>query len=274
MATELKVAWGPRKENVYLGKSTLRMDGAEKASGAAKYTADTNPKDCLVVKLLTFKGGHGKVKSLNLEGATKVPGVKAVYAFVKEGDELNWDGSLVAAVAAERQEQAEDGVREIKFAFDVMEHFVDEDDLATATKLHNEQTAEVLKKYPEEVRKLADADKAKLTDDEKKKLAEYQAAMTAASRIKPLGENTKGDVAAALKTAAVVHKGYYGIATISHMCLEPHGAAARFEGNKLNVNLSTQNVSGTAGQFAGPLGMDQADVTVTCLYVGGGFGSK
>ena len=274
MATELKVAWGPRKENVYLGKNTLRMDGAEKASGAAKYTADTNPKDCLVAKLLTFKGGAGKVKALDLEPATKVPGVKAVYAFVKVGDDLNWDGSLVAAVAAERQEQAEDGVRAIKFAFDVAAHFVDEDDLATATKLHNDQTADVLKKYPEEVRKLADADKAKLSDDEKKKLAEYQAAMTAASRIKPLGENTKGDVAAALKTAAVVHKGYYGIATISHMCLEPHGAAARFEGNKLNVNLSTQNVSGTAGQFAGPLGMDQADVTVTCLYVGGGFGSK
>src|SRR5262245_33682036 len=56
MATELKVAWGPRKENVYLGKSMLRMDGVEKASGAAKYTADTNPKDCLVAKLLTFKG--------------------------------------------------------------------------------------------------------------------------------------------------------------------------------------------------------------------------
>ncbi len=274
MATELKVAWGPRKENVYLGKSTLRMDGAEKASGQAKYTADTNPKDCLVAKLLTFKGGAGKVKALDLEPATKVPGVKAVYAFVKVGDDLNWDGSLVAAVAAERQEQAEDGVRAIKFAFDAAAHFVDEDDLATATKLHNDQTADVLKKYPEEVRKLADADKAKLSDDDKKKLAEYQAALTAASRIKPLGENTKGDVAAALKTAAVVHKGYYGIATISHMCLEPHGAAARFEGNKLNVNLSTQNVSGTAGQFAGPLGMDQADVTVTCLYVGGGFGSK
>ena len=274
MATELKVAWGPRKENVYLGKSTLRMDGAEKASGAAKYTADMNPKDCLVAKLLTFKGGAGKVKALDLEPATKVPGVKAVYAFVKVGDDLNWDGSLVAAVAAERQEQAEDGVRAIKFAFDAAAHFVDEDDLATATKLHDEQTAEVHKKYPEEVRKLADADKAKLSDDDKKKLAEYQAALNAASRIKPLGENTKGDVAAALKTAAVVHKGYYGIATISHMCLEPHGAAARFEGNKLNVNLSTQNVSGTAGQFAGPLGMDQADVTVTCLYVGGGFGSK
>jgi xanthine dehydrogenase YagR molybdenum-binding subunit len=229
MATELKVAWGPRKDNKYLGKDISRMDGADKASGAAKYTADTNPPGCLYAKLLTFKGGAGKVKSLDLEDAKKVPGVKAVYAFVKVDDALNWDGALVAAVAAERQEQAEDGVRAIKFTFDAAEHFVDEDDLKGAE---------------------------------------------AAKRTKDLGNNTKGDVEAALKSAAVVHKGYYGIATISHMCLEPHGATCRFDGNKLNVNLSTQNVSGTAGQFAGPLGMDQADVTVMCQFVGGGFGSK
>ena len=274
MATELKVAWGPRKENVYLGKSPLRMDGAEKASGQAKYTADTNPKDCLVAKLLTFKGGAGKVKSLDLSDALKVPGVKAVHAFVKEGDELNWDGALVAAVAAERQEQAEDGVRAIKFTFDAREHFVDEDDLAGATKLHELRTSEKLKSFPEDVQKLLAKPKADLTDDEKKKVDPFQKQLDAVARIKPLGDNVKGDVAAAIKSAAVVHKGYYGIATISHMCLEPHGAAARFEGNKLNVNLSTQNVSGTAGQFAGPLGMDQADVTVLCQYVGGGFGSK
>lgn len=229
MATELKVAWGPRKDNKYIGKDISRLDGTEKASGAAKYTADTNPKDCLYAKLLTFKGGAAIVKSLDLEDAKKVPGVKAVHAFVKEGDAVNWDGTLIAAVAAERQEQAEDGVRAIKVTYEAKEHFVDEDDLEGAKK---------------------------------------------AGRTKDLGNNTKGDVEAALKSAAVVHKGYYGIATISHMCLEPHGAVCRFEGNKLNVNLSTQNVSGTAGQFAGPLGMDQADVTVQCQYVGGGFGSK
>lgn len=229
MATELKVGWGPRKDNVYIGKDIPRMDGVEKATGAAKYTADVNPKDTLIAKVLTFKGGAAKIKALDLEEAKKVPGVKAVHAFVKVDDEVNWDGTLIAAVAAERQEQAEDGLRAIKVEYTVREHFVDEDDLEGAKK---------------------------------------------AGRTKDLGDNTKGDVAAALKTAAVVHKGQYGIATISHMCLEPHGAACRFDGNKLNVNLSTQNVSGTAGQFAGPLGLDQADVTVNCLYVGGGFGSK
>ena len=235
MATELKVAWGPRKDNVYLGKEIQRLDGIDKATGAAKFAADANPKDCLYARVLSFKGGHGKVKSLDLEDAKKVPGVKAVHAFVKEGDELQWDGALVAAVAAERQEQAEDGIRAIKFMFDAMEHFVDEDDLKGAE---------------------------------------------AAKRTKDLGNNTKGDVEAALKTAAVVHKGSYGIATISHMCLETHGSCTRWEDGKLIVNHSTQNVSGTPANFVSELqkqhniSVDAADVTVLCQFVGGGFGSK
>lgn len=93
MATELKVAWGPRKDNVYLGKEITRLDGVEKVTGAAKYAADANPKGCLFAKVLAFKGGAGKVKSLDLSEALKVPGVKAVHAFVKEGDELQWDGA-------------------------------------------------------------------------------------------------------------------------------------------------------------------------------------
>lgn len=143
--------------------------------------------------------------------------------------------ALVAAVAAERQEQAEDGVRAIKFTFDTMEHFVDEDDLKGAE---------------------------------------------AAKRTKDLGNNTKGDVEAALKSAAVVHKGQYGIATISHMCLETHGSCTRWEEGKLIVNHSTQNVSGTPANFVSELqkqhniSVDAADVTVLCQFVGGGFGSK
>src|SRR5438093_1260989 len=82
------VGWRPRKDNKYIGKDIPRMDGVEKATGAAKYSADRNPKGTLYAKVLTFKGGHGKVKSLDLEDAKKVPGVKAVFSFVKEGDEV------------------------------------------------------------------------------------------------------------------------------------------------------------------------------------------
>src|SRR5262249_24918554 len=93
-------------------------------------------------------------------------------------------------------------------------------------------------------------------------------------RTKALSKNAKGNVEEKLKDAAVVHKGFYGISTISHMCLEPHGSHCQWAGDKLNVHISTQNVSGMPGNFAGPLSIDESDVAVTCEYEGGGFGSK
>jgi xanthine dehydrogenase YagR molybdenum-binding subunit len=95
-----------------------------------------------------------------------------------------------------------------------------------------------------------------------------------ANRTKGLGKNAKGDVEAALKTADVVHKGFYGVSTISHMCLEPHGAHCQWKGEELDVHLSTQNVANTPGQFAEPLGIEVTNVTVQSDYEGGGFGSK
>jgi len=96
-----------------------------------------------------------------------------------------------------------------------------------------------------------------------------------ADRTKGLGKNAKGDVEEALKADdIVVHQGFYGISTISHMCLEPHGSHCEWKEDDLDVHLSTQNVSGTPGQFAEPLGIEAANVTVVSDYEGGGFGSK
>jgi xanthine dehydrogenase YagR molybdenum-binding subunit len=227
---ERKVAWKARKDNSLIGSDITRIDGIEKASGHAKYAADINTAGTLYARLLTFKGGAAVVKTVDTADAEKTPGVRAVHVFNGPGKEVRWDGTIVAAVAADTPEQAEDGVRAIKVTYETKPHWVDEEDLAGATK---------------------------------------------AMRTKPLGDNQKGEVDAALKAAKYVHQGYYGIATISHMCLESHGSHCEWDGeDKLNVHLSTQNVSGTGGQFAGPLGLDASNVSITCNYIGGGFGSK
>ncbi len=229
-----EISWKPIGENTIIGTDVSRLDGVEKASGFAKYANDINTPGTLYAKLLTCPHAHAKLVSLDVEPAKKVPGVKATHIFAAGtvGTEIEWDGVLIAAVAAETPEQAEDGIRAIKAEYEVLEHFVDEADLEGAEK---------------------------------------------AGRAKAPQENTKGDVAAALKNAKAVHKGRYGIHTITHCCMEPHGSHAEWsqDGNEaLTSNLSTQNVSGTAGQLAQPLGVDVAKVTVICNYVGGGFGSK
>jgi len=237
--TERKIAWEPQGKHALLGKEVPRIDGPLKASGQAKYSNDINTKGTLFGKLLTCKHAHAKLESLELEPAKAMKGVHAVYAFKEVGDELRWDGEIIAAVAAETPSLAEDAIRAIAVKYEVLPHWVDEEDLAGAKK-------------------------AELTDDGE-----------ALEVTKSLGENTNGDVEAALKAAKAVHKGHYGIVTISHMCLEPHGSHCEWKGeDELVVNLSTQNVSGTAGQFAEPLGLDAANVTINCEYIGGGFGSK
>ncbi|MCA9067706.1 MAG: xanthine dehydrogenase family protein molybdopterin-binding subunit, partial [Planctomycetaceae bacterium] len=227
-----EVSWKPQGANTILGEDVSRLEGIEKASGFAKYSADVNTPGTLYARILACPHAHAKIKMLDMTAAQKSPGVKAVHTFKDVGDEIEWDGVLVAAVAAETVEQAEDGIRAIKVEYEVLEHFVDENDLEGAE---------------------------------------------AAERTKKPQESTKGDVEKALKEAKAVHKGRYGIHTITHCCMEPHGSHCEWsqDGNDaLTAHLSTQNVSGTGGQFAGPLGVDQSKVTIICDYIGGGFGSK
>ena len=97
----------------------------------------------------------------------------------------------------------------------------------------------------------------------------------ARGRAKPLATAEEGSVSEALADADGVVTGFYGIHTITHMCLEPHGSHCQWPAEgELVANLSTQNVSGTPNQFAEPLGIDASKVTVECEYIGGGFGSK
>ena len=227
---ERTVAWKPRNENQLIGKEIPKLDGVEKASGHAKYAADINTPGTLYAKLLTCKHAHAKVVKLNVDSAKQIKGVHAVHVFRDVDSEVRHDGTLIAAVAAETPDIAQDGVNAISVEYEVLDHFVDDDDLEAAR---------------------------------------------AADRLGPARESDKGDVEAALKNAKAVHEGYYGVNVITHCCLEPHGSHCEFKnGDTLEAHLSTQNVSGTPGQYAGPLGLDASKVTVHCEYIGGGFGSK
>jgi xanthine dehydrogenase YagR molybdenum-binding subunit len=83
-----------------------------------------------------------------------------------------------------------------------------------------------------------------------------------------------GDPAAGFAQAAAVVSGRYGVATITHCCLEPHGQVTEFRDGELYVWPSTQAVSGIAGQLAKAAGVEVSKVHVDCQYMGGGFGSK
>ncbi len=77
----------------------------------------------------------------------------------------------------------------------------------------------------------------------------------------------------------VTSEGRYGSPVITHCCLESHGQVAEWDGDKLTVWESTQNVSGMAGQYSQGLGekgvtVPASNIRVITQYMGGGFGSK
>jgi xanthine dehydrogenase YagR molybdenum-binding subunit len=81
-------------------------------------------------------------------------------------------------------------------------------------------------------------------------------------------------VDAALKAAAVLSEGRYGMPAITHCCMEAHGHVCEYRGDSLYIWPSTQNVSGYAGGLAQAAGIPANQIHVDCQVMGGGFGSK
>jgi xanthine dehydrogenase YagR molybdenum-binding subunit len=102
----------------------------------------------------------------------------------------------------------------------------------------------------------------------------------AAGHAKQAGGEKAGDPDKAFSDPdVVISEGYYGIAAITHCCLESHGNIAQWNGENLLTYSSTQNVSGGPGQFGQALreqgiNVPDSNIETICNYIGGGFGSK
>jgi xanthine dehydrogenase YagR molybdenum-binding subunit len=241
----VEYTWPDRDKTSVLGGSHSKVDAPAKCTGTAKYSYDINPPKVLIARALGCPHAHCKIKSIDTAAAEKIKGVVAVSAIKKPGDEIQWEGDLIACVVGETEGAVAEGLKAVKADYEVLDVFVNEEDLkaAEAAKRTNKSGGKVqLKNEPDD-----GDDKATFEDKEFARL---------------------------FKEAAAVVEGHYGIQAITHMCLEPHGSTCEWNDGKLTAHLSTQNVSGTAGQFAAPLGLTADDVTVHCDFIGGGFGSK
>jgi isoquinoline 1-oxidoreductase beta subunit len=93
----------------------------------------------------------------------------------------------------------------------------------------------------------------------------------------PLG-NPRGDVEAALSTAAKKVEGFYTFGFISHQPLEPQNSTAWYKkdpaGDKLEMWGSVQLSDGARTAAARAVAVDAANATLHQLRVGGGFGRR
>jgi CO/xanthine dehydrogenase Mo-binding subunit len=84
----------------------------------------------------------------------------------------------------------------------------------------------------------------------------------------------RGDVDAAFGEADVVVEAEYRTQTVLHNALETHQSVCRWEGDTLEVYISTQFIWGVRDSIAGALDLPQDRVRVVCNFMGGGFGAK
>ncbi|HEV8118460.1 MAG TPA: xanthine dehydrogenase family protein molybdopterin-binding subunit, partial [Thermoanaerobaculia bacterium] len=77
--------WDPSQKFSLMGKRTPRLDGRAKASGAARYSIDVVLPGMLYGKILRSPYPAAVVKSVDLDAARKMPGVKAAMLIAKPG---------------------------------------------------------------------------------------------------------------------------------------------------------------------------------------------
>ena len=220
-------SWPPMDKRRVIGTPQKRLDGIDKSTGRAKYSSDQKPPATLFGALLTSPHAHARIASMDTSEAEHLDGVKALRVITPAGQEVQWEGTEIAVVAAVTEEIANDAIRKIKIKYELLPHLVREDDLAKA-----------------------------------------------GNRVKAAGEQVTGDPDKAFQEADAMVEGTYSIPVITHCCLEPHGNIVQFDGSRVNLWPSTQNVSGIGGDLGKSLEVSAANVRTRMQFIGGGFGSK
>lgn len=294
-------AWPDAEHRTFIGKRVTRVDAPVKVSGQAKYTYDVHPPGLLYGKVLRCPYAHAKVVSIDTSAAEKIPGVKAVHIVQGPGSNIHWAGDEIVAVAAVDEPTAEDAIRAIKVKFQQLPHLVSDaeppkgsaqeqgplsmdnigdmldNQVPTRQMVSNIQQYGVTEKPSEDVLKELKDDGAPdpVLEALRSATVHPEAGNRPPTNYQKAATQTVGDPDKAFSEAEVVSEGLYGVPVITHCCLESHGSISEWtDQDHVFTHISTQNVSGIAGQMAEPLKIPATNIHVHQDNIGGGFGSK
>ena len=238
-----------------IGVPMPMVDGPEKISGKARYTADFADPGALAGFIKRSPVAHARILSVDVSAAEALPGVRAVVAGgeTAEGhgvlpvarteppiarDRVRYRGEPVAAVAADTIAIARRACDLVRIEYEALPAcFSAEEAMAPdAVDLHDHRPGNVERHVEFEI----------------------------------------GDVESGFAEADLVHETEYRCAEVCQVQTEPHAAFAEYDAarGELTVHASTQVPYYVHLMLAKILGMPQSKIRVVKPFLGGGFGCR
>ena len=243
----------------YGGKAAGRriplIDGIEKVTGKAKYTADIKATDAYVGRILRSPVAHGEILGIDTSAAKALPGVVAVITgedcpftygvlpiamneYPMARDKVRYRGEPIAAVAAIDIATAEQALKLIKLNIKPLPAYFTsaKSRAAGAEQLHADKPGNVEREVRHEF----------------------------------------GDLEKGYAEAALVKEKTFRFAEVTHLHIEPHAALADYdvERQSLTLESTTQVPYYVHLTLARCLEMDSSRIRVIKPFVGGGFGAR
>lgn len=242
----------------YIGKETSRVEGAAKVTGKAKYVAEFAVPNLAHGFLVLSDVAKGEITKIDTSEAEKQTGVIKIITHENAPELAFNDKSDKDQLAPEGTPFRPFYTNKVLFnnqpiALVVAETF---EQARFAASLVRADYAE--EKHSTDLLENLDRKKPVPPTDDKQKQQE-----------KPRGNPDK-----AFENAAVKLEAEYTIPVEHHNPMEPHGATAFWSGDKLTIFDKSQFVYNVRGHLASIFGIDEDDVNVISLFVGGAFGSS
>lgn len=238
-----------------IGTPAVRIDGRLKVTGEARYGSDLSPPRPAYAVLVTSPIARGRILEIDERAVRALPGVldvlthKNIGGMIKPG-KLSSEGGYVGSTIA-------------PLASDQVQH----DGQIVAVVL-----ADGLEIAQDGARRL------RIRFAEEPAAASFDSDSTETVAAKDVSKQHEdpevGDAEGAYATAPVKTDGHYETPTQHHNPIELFTTTCAWDGRKLTVWESSQNVWGYKNGLAEQLGMDPEDIRVVSPYVGGAFGSR
>ena len=227
--------WTEQQQLGIVGTRAPRVDAPAKVTGRATYTSDVSLPGMLYAVIVRAPLGPGRIERLDVPAARAVAGVIDVLT-------------------------ADDLTRPTKFSgiplFDPEVHYAGQPIAAVCA----------------ESREAALEGAAALAPVVPSSQPVLDPVVAAADAEPDVVE--RGDVQRGLEEADILVRREYRTPSQLHSALEPHGAVAQYDGDRLTVWESTQGVFRVRDDIARALSMPRSAVRVLMDFMGGGFGAK